>query len=134
MVRSVVAVVLGIIFAVLVIAGVESIGSHVVPLPEGVNPQDMAAVRAAVANMPAGAFAFILFAWFLGTFIGAWFAARTAKRAPYAHAFIVGGVLLAAGIVSMTLLPHPSWVWIAGVACFLAAAYLGARLAVSAAS
>jgi hypothetical protein len=127
--RSVLSVLLGAVVAGVIIALMELLGSKIFPLPAGTDPRDMEEVKAAMANLPAGALLLVIFAWFLGTTAGAWAAARVAGRAPMAHGLIVGGLLLATGIANMLMVPHPAWFWALGVAAFVLAAYLGARLA-----
>jgi hypothetical protein len=126
-VRSFFAIVLGAVVAGILIAVIEAASSFVHPLPPGVDPNDRAALREAMANIPVGALVIVLLAWAVGTFAGAWLAARLARRASVLHGMIVGVLLLVAGVANLIILPL--WFWILGVAVFLPAAYLGARLA-----
>lgn len=38
-------------------------------------------------------------------------------------------ILVASAVANMLLLPHPSWMWVAGPVVILGAGWLGARLA-----
>jgi hypothetical protein len=129
---SVIPVWVGMVVAGLAITVIEFLGSKVYPPPLGMNPEDPASVRAAMALMPPGALLFVLLGWIVGTFAGAWVTARMAYRSPITHGLVLGALFLAGGIVNMLLLPHPVWFWILGVMVFLPAAYLGARLGASA--
>ncbi|MCK6623004.1 MAG: hypothetical protein HUU32_18855 [Calditrichaceae bacterium] len=78
MMRSVLAVIAGVVAAGIIIALVEMAGQQIYPLPEGVNPADPESVKAAMANIPTGGLLFVLLAWALGSFGGGWLAARIA--------------------------------------------------------
>ncbi len=129
--HSVIPLWIGGLVAGLVIWATELIGSQIYPLPPGVNPEDPASLRAAMVDLPLGALLLVLFGWTVGTFAGAWITARRVDRAPIAHGLTLGAFALVGGVVNMLTLPHPVWFWIAGVAVFLPAAYLGARLGAS---
>jgi hypothetical protein len=124
---SVIPVWVGIVVAGLAITIVEFLGSKVYP-PLGMNPEDPASVRAAMALMPPGALLFVLLGWIVGTFAGAWVTARMVYRSPITHGLVLGAIFLAGSIVNMLLIPHPVWFWVLGVAVFLPSAYLGAKL------
>jgi hypothetical protein len=121
MVRSVLAVVLGVVVTTIVITGVESISSLLYPLPAGFDLHDREALQAFIAGLPVGAFLLVVFGWFLGTFCGAALAARVGRRTPAVHAVIVGIVSMAAGILNLAMLRHPAWVWVAGLLAFVVA-------------
>lgn len=127
--RSILAVVGGGLVCGIVVFAVEAISSRVFPLPSGVDPTDPEVVRAAVAQLPPGAFLFVLLAWFLGPFAGAWVAARLAPGSPLVHGMVVAGLVVASAVANMLMLPHPSWMWVAGPVVILGAGWLGARLA-----
>lgn len=128
-IRSIVAILLGSVLAGVLIAVLESAGHLVYPPPPGLDPGDIEALKAAMADIPTGALLLVLLAWGVGTFAGGWLAAGIARRAPTVHAMIVGALFLAAGVMNMLMIPHPRWFWFPGVAVFLPAAFAGARLA-----
>lgn len=131
-VRSIVAVLAGmVVFAFLVMA-IEAVGMMIFPPPPGTDMANPEAARAAMANAPVGSLLFVLLAWIVGTFAGAWTAARIARRAPVGHGLVVGVLGLAGAIANMLMIPHPVWFWVLGVAVFLPVAWLGARIAAAA--
>ena len=79
--RSVSAVVAGIVASLLVIvvAEVVSAGLFPLPLPRGTDTHDMKAMKAAMAAMPVGAYLTVLSGWSLGTFLGSIVAALIAQ-------------------------------------------------------
>lgn len=127
--RSILAVLCGALVGGAVILGMELVGTRIFPPPAGLAAGDPESMRAAMAALPVGAFVMVLLGWALGTFAGAWVAARVAKRSPVGHGLAVGVLFLAAGVANMLSLPHPVWFWIAGVLLFLPAGYSGGRLA-----
>lgn len=126
--RSILAVLGGGLVCGIVVFAVEAVSSQVFPLPPGVDLTDPEAIRAAVADLPLGAFLFLLLAWFVGVFAGAWVAARLAPQSPFVHGMIVTGLVVASAVVNLSTLPHPAWMWVAGPAVIFASGWLGARL------
>jgi hypothetical protein len=125
--RSFLAVVTGLIAGFVVVFAVESVSHLVYPPPARLNMNDPGALREVIANMPAGAFAFVLFAQLLGTFTGALACATIAGRAPLVHAMIIGGFFFLGCILNVFLIPHPIWYSVTAPPLALAAAYLAGR-------
>jgi hypothetical protein len=91
--------------------------------------QDAYLVSERVAReLPISEFLAVLLASVVGTVSGAWLAASLARRAPKLHGLAVGALLLAAGLVITFMVPHLWWYWMPGEAILLPAAYVGARL------
>ncbi|HKI33827.1 MAG TPA: hypothetical protein VKA46_18385 [Gemmataceae bacterium] len=130
MVRSIIAVLLGIILAFVVLFALEGIGMLVYPLPEGVSPNDTEALKKLLPNMPVGAFLLVLLGNAVGSLAGGFLGAWMARRAQATHALIVGTVLMLMGVANLLILPgHPAWFWAASLLVYLPPAYLGARMA-----
>ena len=128
-VRSILAVLLGSLVTFVLIMGIEGISSVIYPLPEGVDPNDMEALKVAIPKMPLGGKVLVLISYAVGTFVGAWLAAWFARRAHMVHAMIVAGLFLAGDIVNLNQLPHPMWMAVVSLAIFPVCALLGAGLA-----
>lgn len=126
-IRSVLAVLAGSMVAGMLIAVVEMIGHLVYPPPPGIDPTDPESLRTVMESLAVGALIAVLLAWAIGTFAGAWLAARVAGRAGSAHGMVVGLLMLAAGVANMLTIPHPIWFWFLGVGVFPLAAWLGGR-------
>ncbi|MEX2181540.1 MAG: hypothetical protein WD771_05820 [Gemmatimonadaceae bacterium] len=125
--RVVLAVLAGVLFGGLVVAGVEAANGLIHAMPEGLDRSDPGAMRAFVAGLPALAFVLLLVGWLLGTFLGGALAVRMAGQRPALVAGIVGGVILAATVMNLVMLPHPIWVVIGAVVGIPAAAWLAGR-------
>jgi hypothetical protein len=129
MIRSFLAVVIGIVVAVLVVAGVEGAGGYVYPKPAGIDLHDMEQVRAYVATMPLGAKGIVVAAWLLGAFLGG-LATILVARHRTRLALVPGVAIAAATVANAVLLPHPMWMPVLGVLGAIPMAWLGARLGV----
>ena len=128
-VRSILAVLAGMLSAFVVIACVQAVGVRIYPPPPGMDPRDTATFKNLMAQMPLGALLFVLLAYAAGSVVGGWVAARFAPRAKLTHGMIVGAFLLGAGIMNMTVIPHPGWFWASAIAIYLLGAWSGARAA-----
>jgi hypothetical protein len=125
--RMALGVVAGLVVAFLCVFGVEFAGHALYPPPAGLdmsNPADQARL---VEAMPAAAKALVLAAWFVGALLGAWTANRIVGRsiAGWAVALLV----VAAGVATMLMIPHPAWMWTGGVALPLLAGWIADRMA-----
>jgi len=126
--RSILAAIAGLVLGVVLIAVVEFIGHYVYLPPADLDMTNPEAMKNLMTNAPVGALLFVILAWAVGSFGGGWLAARIAQKSHVMHSLIVGGLLMAAGIMKMLMIPHPMWFWVLGVAVYLPAAYAGASL------
>jgi hypothetical protein len=123
--RSIIAILAGIILAMVTITVVQMLGHQIYESPAGLDLNDKAAIAAYMEKMPIGAMLMVLLAYMAGAFLGGLLAARLAPRKPILHAMIIGGVLLIAGIANFIMLPHPVWFFIVSVISYFLFAYLG---------
>jgi len=112
-----------------VVFGVETLNGRIHPPPAGVDLADPAALRAAMADLPASALVIVLAGWALGSCIGGSVAAKFGGTRPVRNALIVGAILMAAGVTNLFMLPHPLWFNVLGLIVFLPAAWAGGRIA-----
>jgi len=129
MIRTVVAVVLGLVVALATVLLVEYLGMSLFPLPPGIDLDREEDLARLVASATLGKKLWILMAWTLASFVGAAVAARVARRHPTGAALCVGGLIVAGVLLNAALLPHPAWMTMAGVLLPVPAAWLAARLA-----
>jgi hypothetical protein len=124
--RMAVGIIAGIVVAFLCVFAVEMAGHGLYPPPAGLdmnNPADQARLMEA---MPAAAKALVLAAWFVGALAGAWTANRIAGRS--LAGWIVALLVIAAGIATMVMIPHPGWMWAGAILLPLLAGWLADRL------
>jgi hypothetical protein len=112
-----------------VVFAAEAIGSRIYPPPPGIDMSTPEGIRALAAELPSGAFAFVVAGWLLAAGMGAWVAMRVARSASLRPGIIVGAILLGATIYNLVTIPHPTWVVVAGVIGIPLLAYLAASLA-----
>jgi len=127
-VRSVVAVVLGLIAAMIFIVAVEFASSIVHPFPPGLDPTSNDDMKAHVAAFPAWVLLLVVPAWGLATLVSSWLATRLGSGRHLAHGIVVGSILLVAAVANMLMLPYPVWFWVANLVVFPVGFTLGAKL------
>jgi hypothetical protein len=126
MVRSILAVAVGLIVAMILFSAAQFLCWFIYLSPLGVNPMDPEAAKPYFADPPLGALLLVLLGYFVGTLCGTGLAVRIARRAPAVHALIVCGMLLIANLMNLLELPHPPWFWVATFVTFPVAAAAGA--------
>jgi hypothetical protein len=95
--------------------------------PAGFDLRDPQALAAHIAAAPLSAMLVVVIGWVLAAFVGGWVAARIARHRLVA-ALVIGLLVLAGVIANNTMIPHPLWMTIAGIALPLPLAWLAARL------
>ena len=113
--RRVVAVLAGIVVAFVLIAVVDNLGHRLYPLTGMPAVDDRVAMREYIRGMAPGAKAFAVLAWLLAAFCGPYLAARLSRGDGWLAGMVVGGVVLAAVVANLVMLPHPLWMNLAGV-------------------
>ena len=125
--RMLLGILAGVAVAFLCVFAVEWIGHGLYPPPAGLDMHDPADQARLMDAMPGAAKAMILLAWFVGALAGAWTANRIAGSGIAGWA--VALLAVAAGVVTMLMIPHPAWMWAGGIALPLLAGWIADRLA-----
>ena len=144
MLWSILAVLMGSVVAVMLVAGGEAIGHWIFPPPAEVKKvlydstamesimKDRAAMDALMGKLPLGSKVAVIVAWgvaaFGGSWLATWYAARHA-RASVGHGIAVGIILLLATITNLMSFPHPIWMWVGGIALVLVGSFIGTWMA-----
>ncbi|HXH93987.1 MAG TPA: hypothetical protein VNN25_20575 [Thermoanaerobaculia bacterium] len=123
--RYVGGIIAGMIAAFALVASAEAIVHVLYPPPPGTNMDDFEQVKRFIAALPVPAYLLVLTGWLIGTFVAAWLAAKIA-RDPFAG-YIVGTLLLAAGIFNAIKIPQPMWFSIVSFVIYIGATWVGAR-------
>jgi carbon monoxide dehydrogenase subunit G len=113
------ATVAGLLAAASVVGLVEWVNGRIHPMPAGLQVDDLEAMKTWVAGLPTSAFLMLLVAWGAGSFVGAFVARRIATGRSVWPATIVCLLLTLATISNLMMLPHPWWLWPAGIAACL---------------
>lgn len=125
-VRSLVAVVAGLVVAMLLIGGVEAIGRAIFPTPEGLDLNRVEDPARIMEAMPFEAKLSVVIAWFLGSLAGAAAAIAIARRV--LPAWIVAVAIAGLGLWTTQLFPHPDWMLASAVVLPLVAVLVAKRL------
>ncbi|MDG5492274.1 hypothetical protein [Psychroserpens sp. SPM9] len=127
--KKVIATIVGFIVASLTVYIFESlIGHNLFPLPEGANPMDMEWIKNNMDQIPTGAKIFVVIAHFVGIVAGMVVASLISKTS-MVPAYIVGGLMLAATIFNVAMLPKELWFSISDIVLAVAGLLLGKSLA-----
>ena len=126
-VRSVGAVIAGLVAAMFFIVCVEAVRAVVYPPAPGIDLHDIEACKAHIAKLPADAFRIAVAGWGLAVLVGSWVESRLGPGRHPAHGNVVGSILLFAAVANMLMLPYPIWFWVLNLVTFTVADLLGAK-------
>lgn len=128
-----IAILVGMLVAMAIIIGIQTISSMIYPLPVGLDPMDktqVEAFRAYISTAPMGMFIIVLLGYMVASFAGGFVATFIDKeRMPIPIAAItVGAILTSAGISNLSAVPHPIWFAIINIPSFFIFAFLGSKM------
>lgn len=126
-IRSVLAGIVGVVVALATVTIGEGIGHAIYPPPPNLDFSNQAALREFVAGLPIGALLFVVGSWIAATIAGGAVAGAIACPRAMTLALVVGGVILAASIVNLALIPHPAWFAVVALAGIPLAAWMTGR-------
>ena len=127
MARALLGIAAGILVAFATVFAIDLAGHQIYPLPSDLNIHDPEAVGAFNQSMPAGALAVVLIAWFVGAFDGGVVATLISRR-PWT-VWPVAGLVAAAGVVVVLVIPHPAALQIGAVVAPLLGGFAASLLA-----
>ena len=125
--RLILGIVAGALVAFATVFCLDLAGHQIYPLPSDLNMHDPEAVGAFIRTMPAGALAIVVVAWFVGALDGGIVAALIARRGW--TVWPVAGLVAAAGVVNVLLIPHPVALQIGAVAAPLLGGFAASLVA-----
>ncbi len=129
-IKNILAVVAGIIIGSLVNMGIVNVSGSIIPLPEGINPEDINSLMENMHRFTPINFLMPFLAHAIGTLAGAFIAAKFSGSIHFRMALVVGFFFLLGGIASVTMMPAPAWFLIIDVCiAYIPMAWLGAVLA-----
>ena len=130
MARIIVAIVAGVIVAVVVVFAVESLGHAIFPPPETIDFNDPEQLSGLVASIPIEALLFVPLAWFLGSFSGGVLAVMIAREQALLLASIVAAFILAGAVATLMAIPHPLWLVITGIGSIILSTIVATKIGV----
>ncbi len=127
--RTILGAVIGLVVAMAVIFLVEGLAAAISPPPPGLDLKNEADLARIVETASLTMKVLVVSGWLLGSFIGAWVAARISRAHRVAAALVVGIGIVLGVILNAMMLPHPLWMSVLGVALPIPLAWFAARLA-----
>ncbi len=125
-VRNILAVVVGVIVCMFVNGGIISLSGSIIPLPEGLNPNDLESFKANAHLLQPKHFLMPFLAHALGSLVGGSVAALIAANRKMTFAIVIGCVHLLGGIAASFMIPAPVWFIVLDlVVAYIPMAYLG---------
>lgn len=126
--RTILAVVAGIVLAVLIFMLFEKVNEHLYPIPSHIDSANHEAMSAHVSSLPVASLAILLLGWAIGSLICGLLVGLLVRNAGTTPAYIAGLFLMSAGIVDIFMFPRPVWFAIGGMIVFIPATLLGSAL------
>lgn len=129
-VRNFLVVLGGLLVGAIINSGIIQISSSLIPLPEGIDPNNMEDLMTHMKDFPPKNFIMPFLAHALGTLVGAYFVSRLAASHHLKLSLFIGLIFLAAGISMVVALPSPIWFNVIDLLlAFIPMAYIGWKLA-----
>lgn len=128
--KNVIAVIVGLVVGSIVNMGIVTISGSIIPPPNGTDVTTIEGLKASIHLFEPKHFLFPFLAHALGTFVGAFIAAKIAGSNKMRMAYIVGIVFLVGGLMNVLMLPSPLWFSIVDlVGAYIPMAYIAGKLA-----
>ncbi len=128
--KNILAVIAGILVGMVVNYSLITIGSSIIPAPDGVDVNDVNSLKDNVHLFQFKHFIFPFLGHALGTLAGAFIAARTAATYKLPIALVIGAFFLLGGIAMIMMVPSPTWFSTLDLGlAYLPMGWLGAKLA-----
>ncbi len=127
MLRTALAIIAGLIVAVVFMLGWEAAGFLFFPPPDGMSLQNEADLARLVAMSSTGKKAWVVAGWALASFIGGWVAARISARHRGFAAISIGVLIVLGTLMNALAIPHPLWMNTLGFLLPVPLAWLASR-------
>ncbi|MDQ8005613.1 MAG: hypothetical protein REI64_12490 [Pedobacter sp.] len=127
--KDVIAVIVGVVIGSLVNGAIIMVSGNIIPPPAGLDITTEEGLKAGMHLMQPKHFIFPFLAHAIGTFVGAYIAARFGAHKMIA-AMIIGVFFLIGGVWMVMIMPSPVWFTIVDLAgAYLPVAYFAGRIA-----
>lgn len=130
-VKNVLAVLAGLIGGGMVNMGIILISSYVIPPPEGADLKTMEGLKASMHLMQPIHFLMPFLAHAIGTFVGAFLAAKLAATYKMRFALGISAWFMIGGIINIFMLPSPVWFTVVDLGgAYILMGYLAGKMVV----
>jgi len=124
--KNVLAVIAALVAGYIANMGLIMLGPNIVPLPEGMVPEDPASIKEHMGNFSFGNFFMVWLAHAAGSFVSAFVVTKLAANNSRTFALAIGALWLVGGIMMVNMVGGPTSFIIADLAlAYLPMAYLG---------
>ena len=128
MLKTVSALVAGVMLAVAVVILVQFVGHQLYPAADRIGMTDREAMAQQVAALPLGALLAVPLSWFAGSLCGGLLASSIDRVRPVIAAGGVAAFILIAAVYTLVVFPHPWWLAATGVTIIPFGAWLATRI------
>ncbi len=113
--RSIIGLLAALIVAAVIVLAIEEISAQVHPLPASIDVTDPESIRRALeaGQFPMIRLGLMVLGWWLAAYAGGTIAIRTSESAAVVWLFAIIATIYV--FSELTGLPHPTWLWLAGV-------------------
>ncbi|MFT6319867.1 MAG: hypothetical protein ACJAT4_000784 [Granulosicoccus sp.] len=130
-VKNIIVVIVGLLVGGFINGGLISIGSSIIPAPEGVDMNSMEGLKQAMPLLQPMNLIFPFLAHALGVLVGAFIVAKFSETNKFNFAMLIGVLFLLAEITMVVLVGGPLWFIVLDlVGAYFSMAWLGYKLAV----
>ena len=129
MIRNILAGVIGVVVAVAIVALNEKLGHMAFPPREGIDFSDPDVLRPYLASLPAWALLQVMAGWVIGVFAGIMVATTISLASPAMYTLVIGGLIFAATVANLIIIPHPMWFNVTGLAAIALSAWFAKTIA-----
>jgi len=126
--KKVLAVVVGVVAGFAIVFIGDATSHSLSPLPKGLDYTNRDEMRVYIESIPISVLIIMVIFWLASSFLGAMLAARINRANWKRTALITGGILMAAAILNLAMLPHPGWMWVVALVGYIPAAFFGGWL------
>jgi len=128
--KNILGVLAGAIGGSIVNMAIIQVSGSIIPPPEGVDVNNMDSLKTSMHLFEPRHFIFPFLAHALGTFAGAFLAAKIAATYKMRFAMVIGVLFLAGGITAVYMIPAPTWYSALDLAvAYLPMAYIAGKIA-----
>jgi hypothetical protein len=129
MMRNILAVIIGVVVAFIIVFIGDATTHKLNPANDSLGEMDKETLKAYVEGMPMYVMVIMVFFWVIAAFVGGFVSAKINKSQWKNVSMITGGIMLAATLLNLFMVPHPAWMWIVALVLIVPAAYLGGKVA-----
>lgn len=128
--KNVLGILAGCFVGMVVNMGLIMISGSVIPLPEGVDPNNMESIKENLHLYEAKHFIFPFLAHALGTLAGAFVAAKIVANNKMMFGIVIGIFFLVGGVMASMMIPAPTWfIALDLIVAYIPMGWLGGKLA-----